>query len=333
VTPAPGIRILFGQPHFSDRHPWQDVVAHFPEELARRVVVETVEVNGVEARLAQGPMVDVLVPLMSAVPATAFTSGIGLIQQFGVGVERIDLRAAGESGVTVANMPGLNAPFVAERAIALLLSLLHRLPEARQGFVGGRWSTPSGRSLAGSVGCIIGMGAIGQAVAQRLAPFGTTLVGVHRSIPPFGSVPNTLQLVPAGRIREAVLQADYVVMAATHQTGNPPLLGADLISALRPDCVVINVARGAAIDNNACLAALEAGALGGLGLDVFPIEPYPADGPLLTHPGVLATAHTAALTDGYFAAASQRLSDAISDYSTGLPIRNALVSSHPSTHA
>jgi phosphoglycerate dehydrogenase-like enzyme len=103
-------------------------------------------------------------------------------------------------------------------------------------------------------------------------------------------------------------------------------LNAELISALRPDCVVINVARGGAIDNDACLAALEAGALGGLGLDVFPVEPYPADGPLLTHPRVLATAHTAALTDGYFAAASQRLSNAISDYSAGLPISNALVS-------
>jgi phosphoglycerate dehydrogenase-like enzyme len=149
---------------------------------------------------------------------------------------------------------------------------------------------------------------------------------VHRSIPPLGSVPGTVQLVPARRIHDTVSQADYVSMAATHQTGNPPLLNAELISALRPDCVVINVARGGAIDNDACLAALEAGALGGLGLDVFPVEPYPADGPLLTHPRVLATAHTAALTDGYFAAASQRLSNAISDYSAGLPISNALVS-------
>jgi D-isomer specific 2-hydroxyacid dehydrogenase, NAD binding domain len=77
---------------------------------------------------------------------------------------------------------------------------------------------------------------------------------------------------------------------------------------------VDNIARGALLDTDAALAHLSTGHLAGLGLDVFPTEPYPADGPLVTHPRILATAHTASLTSDYFAAASRRLGDALARY-------------------
>ena len=154
-----------------------------------------------------------VVPLFSLLPGRAIRAGsFGLIQQFGVGIDNIDLHAAADEGVWVANMPGLNAVPVAEHAVALLLALARRLPEASKGFEPGRWGQPAGRSLAGTAACI-----------------------------------NT-------------------------------------------------------------------GHLAGLGLDVFPAEPYPADGPLVTHPSVVATAHTAALTSDYFAAASGRLGDALAGY-------------------
>jgi phosphoglycerate dehydrogenase-like enzyme len=83
---------------------------------------------------------------------------------------------------------------------------------------------------------------------------------------------------------------------------------------MRPGAWLVNIARGALLDTNAALTHLSTGHLAGLGLDVFPTEPYPADGPLVTHPRIVATAHTASLTSDYFAAASRRLGDALARY-------------------
>ena len=83
---------------------------------------------------------------------------------------------------------------------------------------------------------------------------------------------------------------------------------------MRPGAWLVNVARGALLDADAAIAHLNAGHLAGIGLDVFPTEPYPADGPLATHPRILATAYTAALTSDYFAAASRQLGDALTRY-------------------
>ena len=94
----------------------------------------------------------------------------GLIQQFGVGVDNIDLDAAAGEGVWVANMPGLNAVPVAEHAIALLLALARRLPEASKGFEPGRCGEPAGRSLAGTAACIVGAGAVGTQIAAGSLP-------------------------------------------------------------------------------------------------------------------------------------------------------------------
>ena len=144
----------------------------------------------------------------------------------------------------VANMPGLNAVPVAEHAVALLLALARRLPEAAKGFVPGRWGEPAGRSLAGTAACIVGAA----------------------------------------------------------------------LRAMRPGAWLVNIARGGLLDADAALAHLNTGHLAGIGLEVFPTEPYPADGPLVGHPRIVATAHTAALTSDYFAAASRRLGDALARY-------------------
>ena len=83
---------------------------------------------------------------------------------------------------------------------------------------------------------------------------------------------------------------------------------------MHPGGWLVSIARGALLDAEAALDHLNTGHLAGIGLDVFPIEPYPADGPLLAHPHVVATAHTASLTSDYFAAASDRLGDALARY-------------------
>jgi phosphoglycerate dehydrogenase-like enzyme len=256
----------------------------------------------------------VVVPLWSPLPGRAIRAGsFGLIQQFGVGVDNIDLDAAADEGVWVANMAGLNAVPVAEHAVALLLALARRLPEARKGFEPGRWGEPAGRSLAGTAACVLGAGAIGTQIARRLAAFGVTVTGVRRH-PPGEPVPPFAALYPADRLLDCVADADSVIISATQQAGQPPLVDDTVLRAMRPGAWLVNIARGALLDTDAALAHLSTGHLAGLGLDVFPTEPYPADGPLVTHPRIVATAHTASLTSDYFAAASRRLGDALARY-------------------
>jgi phosphoglycerate dehydrogenase-like enzyme len=288
---------------------------HWPSRVADRAVIEVVGQGRLEARLVDGgPPVDVVVPMWSPLRGRAIrTGGFGLIQQFGVGVENIDVDAAVGEGVWVANMPGLNAVPVAEHAVALLLALARRLPEASKGFEPGRWGEPAGRSLAGTTACIVGAGAVGTEIALRLAAFGVTVTGLRRR-PPDGPVPPFAAVYSTDHLLDCVAGVDSVIISASQQPGQPPLIDDTALRAMRPGAWLVNIARGALLDADAAIAHLNTGHLAGIGLDVFPTEPYPADGPLAAHPRILATAHTAALTGDYFAAASRRLGDALASY-------------------
>jgi D-isomer specific 2-hydroxyacid dehydrogenase-like protein len=217
------LRVLVGKERFSENHAWSEMPLHWPSRVADRAVIEVVGQGRLEARLVDGgPPVDVVVPLWSPLPGRAIRAGgFGLIQQFGVGVDNIDLDAAVGEGVWVANMPGLNAVPVAEHAVALLLALARRLPEAPKGFERGRWGEPAGRSLAGTAACIVGAGAVGTQIALRLAAFGVTVTGVRRRsqdgpVPPFAAV------YSADRLLECVADVDSVIIAASQQAGQPP---------------------------------------------------------------------------------------------------------------
>jgi phosphoglycerate dehydrogenase-like enzyme len=157
------LRVLVGKERFSENHAWSEMPQYWPAGLVGRAVIEVIGQGQLERRLVDGgPPVDVVVPLWSPLPGRAIRAGsFGLVQQFGVGVDNIDLDAAADEGVWIANMPGLNAVPVAEHAVALLLALARRLPEASKGFEPGRWGEPAGRSLAGTSACIVGAGAIG----------------------------------------------------------------------------------------------------------------------------------------------------------------------------
>jgi len=140
-----------------------------------------------------------------------------------------------------------------------------------------------------------------------------TVTGVRRHpadrpVPPFAAV------YAADRLLGCVADVDSVIISAGYQAGQAPLVDDTVLRAMRPGAWLVNVARGALLDDAAAIAHLNTGHLAGIGLDVFPSEPYPADGPLVAHPRIVATAHTASLTSDYFAAASRRLGDALACY-------------------
>jgi phosphoglycerate dehydrogenase-like enzyme len=222
-------------------------------------------------------------------------------------------------------MPGLNAVDVAEHAVLLLLALLRRLPESPSGFDPGRWGDPPGEALAGSTVCIVGLGAVGSQLARRLDPFEVRLIGVRRDVRR-GAPPTTpeIEIVGADRIHEALTAADAVILTASHEPGRPPLIDRAALAVMRPGARLVNVARGALIDEAALLEALDEGRLVGAGLDVFTHEPYPASGPLAHHPKVIATAHNAALTTSYFRRAARALGEALAAQLDGRRPPNAL---------
>jgi phosphoglycerate dehydrogenase-like enzyme len=130
--------------------------------------------------------------------------------------------------------------------------------------------------------------------------------------------------VGADRIHEALMAADAVILTASHEPGRPPLIDRAALAVMRPGARLVNVARGALIDEGALLEALDQGHLAGAGLDVYTHEPYPASGPLAHHPKVIAAAHNAALTTSYFRRAARALGEALAAQLDGRRPPNAL---------
>ena len=320
----PNVRVLLGAERFSSQHGWSELTALMPDALRATVEVRWCPPDAFAER-ARNESIDVVVPLWAELDAETIHAGrFGLIQQFGAGVENIDVAAATSAGVWVANMPGLNAVDVAEHAVLLLLALLRRLPESPSGFDPGHWGDPPGEALAGSTVCIVGLGAVGSQLARRLEPFEVRLIGVRRDVRRGAPATPEIEIVGADRIHEALTAADAVILAASQEPGRPPLIDRAALAAMRPGTRLVNVARGALIDEAALLEALDQGRLAGAALDVFTHEPYPANAPLAHHPKVIATAHNAALTTSYFRRAARALGKALAAQLDGRRPPNAL---------
>jgi len=264
--------------------------------------------------------VDVVCPFGAPIGRAIIEAGtFGLIHQFGVGLDKVDIAAATELGVWVARVPGDaggNADSVAELAVLHLLALTRRLDEMRAVLRDARWAQrPVGRSLAGATVAVVGLGAIGTALVHRLAPFGPRLLSV-RSRPELGGPPEVAEVTGPAGLPGVLSRADAVVCCAMLHDRNAALFGAAEFAAVKPGALFVNVARGALVDEAALLDALEGGQVAGAGLDVFQREPADPDSALIRHPRVLATPHSGWLTwlmfretGAVFAANLQRWAD------------------------
>jgi glyoxylate reductase len=196
-----------------------------------------------------------------------------LIANFGVGTDNIDLAAARARGIAVSNTPGVLTDDTADIGMALILMTLRRLGEGERIVREGRWGgwRPTdflGRALAGKRLAIVGMGRIGQALAIRAAAFGMEIYYHNRQAVPGHPAHYRLDL-------DALLgQADVVSINAPYGPDTHHLIEARRLALMRPEAVLINTARGALVDEEALIAALEAGAIAGAGLDVYPNEPH-----------------------------------------------------------
>jgi phosphoglycerate dehydrogenase-like enzyme len=211
-----------------------------------------------------------------------------LVHKLGAGVNTIDVEAASRLGIAVANMPGANAASVAEGAVLLMLAALRRLPQLdRATRAGTGW--PSDPSLGETVrdigGCtvgLIGYGNIAKRVETIVTAMGATVL--HTSTGDDGH--------PGWRALPDLLgDSDIVSLHLPLTADTSKLLDATALALMKPGAVIVNTSRGPIIDEDALVGALREGRLAAAGLDVFAVEPLPADNPLLRLDNVVLTPH------------------------------------------
>ena len=224
-----------------------------------------------------------------------------------------------ESPVIFTNSAGVHAPPIAETVLAMILHFGRGLDFAVEGKRRGEWwqapfyaeNAPIRELSASTVG-IVGYGGIGREVARRVAALGARVIGLARRPRPEGepalepvrgggSLGDRVETVrgPEG-LHRLLGESDVVVVSAAETEATRGLIGAEELARMKPDALLVNVARGRIVDEDALVAALSSGRLRGAALDVFATEPLPADSPLWTLPNVVITPHVSGVTRGFW---------------------------------
>ena len=217
-----------------------------------------------------------------------------VIGRAGVGVDNVDVEAASERGIVVANAPQSTVISAAEHTLGLLLALSRNIPQAHAALKGGRWerSRFAGRELAGKTLGLIGFGRIGQQVARRASGLEMRVVAHDPYVAPDRF--RALGVERAATLDELLAEADFVSLHVPPTAETRGLLDERALSRVKDGVRIVNVARGELVDEAALLDALRSGRVAGAALDVFGEEPYA--GPLLELENVVVTPHLGAST-------------------------------------
>ncbi|PLA11574.1 phosphoglycerate dehydrogenase [Corynebacterium riegelii] len=277
--------------------------------IADKLAPSTVEALGdqVEVRWVDGPN---RAELLAAVPeadallvrsATTVDAEVieaapklKIIGRAGVGLDNVDIPAATERGVMVANAPTSNIHSACEHAIALLLSTARQIPAADATLRDGQWKRSSfnGVEIYGKTVGIVGFGHIGQLFAQRLAAFETTIIAYD----PYANPARAAQLgVELVELEELMGRADFVTIHLPKTKETAGMFDAELLGKAKEGQIIINAARGGLVDEQALADAIRAGRIRGAGFDVYATEPC-TDSPLFELDQVVVTPHLGAST-------------------------------------
>ncbi len=224
------------------------------------------------------------------------------IHSTAAGVAQLMYPEIRESGIMVTNPSGIFSVPMAEHTMGLLLALARNFPDSVRGQDRARWGQQEIwdqpqhlTELNGKVLLIVGYGSIGREVAKRAKVFDMRVWGVTRSGK--GEQAHAERIFVAGQLREALPDADYVLICAPETAETKHLIGAAEIAKMKRGARLINVGRGSLLDEAALVQALDTGALGGAALDVTATEPLPAESPLWKAPNLFITPHTSGVSD------------------------------------
>ena len=216
-----------------------------------------------------------------------------VIGRFGLGVDNIDIEAATKAGIAVVYVPDYCIDEVSDHAMAMLLNLARKVSFSNSLVQAGRWEmsavTPLSRLRGRTLG-LAGFGQIPRVVAPKAQAFGLKVIAFDPYIDKDVAAAFDVELVDF----ETLLKlSDYVSIHVPMMPETENLFGADAFAQMKPDALLVNTARGPLVDTEALAKALDAGEIGGAALDVMPVEPPPADSPLLGRDNIILSPHTA----------------------------------------
>jgi D-3-phosphoglycerate dehydrogenase len=272
-----------------------------PEKKVLQGLAEVVDLNGAPMKTEE----DVITACQGAnaliigfAPITARVldalHGLRCVVRYGIGVDTIDLKAAEERGIWVANVPDYCISEVADHTLALLLSLSRKVLLLDKDLRAGNWrgvkiSHPIHR-LADQVLGIVGLGRIGREVAARARGFGYTILGYDPYIDEQTAETFGIHLVD---FQNLISTVDVLTLHLPLNSETRGLINAATIGRMKPTAILINTCRGAIVDTNALAEALQTGRITGAALDVFETEPLPRDHPILRAPNTILQPHVA----------------------------------------
>lgn len=281
-------------------HPAYALGAEFAGRGRGEPVIEARSLDELKARAAD---IDVLVvsglwrnELIPAMPRLRF------IQSVSAGTDQFDKAALGKAGIRLASAQGANERAVAEHAMALILAVARRIPEACAHQAQGYWRPMIAdrgtreAELGGKTLVIVGMGRIGARLARLASAFDMRVIGVRRQPQ---AIEGVAECVTPDRMHAAMGEADYVALTCPLTPETENLIDAAALAAMRPEAHLINIARGKVVVEPALIAALEQGRIAGAALDCTVEEPLPASSPLWGMKQVLITPHSAGETRAY----------------------------------
>ena len=245
-----------------------------------------------------------------------------VIGRAGVGVDNVDLDAATRAGITVVNAPTGNTIAAAELTLALLFALARKVAAADASMRRGEWkrSMFSGNELRGKTLGIVGLGKIGQAIADRARALEMVVIGSDPFVSAEQAERHGIELV---ELEGLLARSDAVTLHVPVTKTTKSLIGAVELARMKPTAFLLNVARGAVVDEVALAAALHAGTIAGAGIDVYTSEP-PTGNPLLEAPNTVLTPHLGASTAEAQVLVAEEASQQVLDVLDGRPARYAV---------
>src|SRR3954454_7979399 len=271
-----------------------------PEHIARitdatpgsRIV--TVSLEG----LADGDLSDVEVLLRGPMPQAIFDRllsrcpNLMWVHSATAGVERVLTPAALERGIAITNARGVFSDPIAEYVLMMILAISRRLPQLLELQRERTWQPLEGREMADVTVGVVGLGSIGRRIAELALTFGSRVIATRRQPGIPEGLTGRIEVLPSEQLAELMSSSDFIVVALPLTSGTEGMFDAALLSHAKPGSWLINVARGALVDDRALLRAVREGPLGGAVLDAFRDEPLPPDSPLYSSPNVIVTPHT-----------------------------------------
>ncbi|NWB48619.1 2-hydroxyacid dehydrogenase [Pseudomonas gingeri] len=286
------------------KHGFELILAPTQALRAQAIAEHGARINAV---LTRGPL-GLFADEMAALPK------LEIICVIGAGYEKVDLHAAAQRGIVVTNGAGANAAPVADHAMALLLSLVRDIPRADASVRRGEWRKLTRPSLGGKRLGILGMGAVGQAIAQRAAlGFGMT-VSYHNRRPR-----TDIDYHYCATTTELALASDYLIIATPGGASTDGLIDRQTLEALGPQGFLVNIARASVVVTADLVAALQQGRLAGAALDVFDDEPNVPD-VLKGLDNVVLTPHVAGLSPEASEATVALVAENLLAYFSGKPV-------------